>query len=134
MICPSCGVDTDAYLREQKEEAGRAEKERELERMFDKQLRQVRRKRAIVWAVIGAIGGGLLVTVLILLLLWPAVIVRAPSYSVYDILVTYWRYVPVGGRFIMLGFSLLYCGFIGYTYGKYSSGKQERELRRSFGL
>lgn len=130
MNCPGCGVDIDLYLKQQTERETRVRKEKEFERIFGEQLRPIKRKRAITHSVIGGLA---------------AFVLSCCFYSLFLLLgfgtlnkfwESYKDMPPVGILFLSL-LSLaptFFAAFMYFQEGKYAWGKQEKELRKNFGL
>jgi len=134
MICPSCGVDSDLYLEQKAEEERKAKREKEFEQTYSKQLRPIRRKRALI--------GGVVITLLF--------VCGVMFFALFCDLIITGSFEPIqffGGLLVaFLGdpffavlfsclclFSLLFSHIYWLPRVVYFS-KQEKELRKNFGL
>lgn len=134
MICPYCGVDTDAYLRGEAERQAlrqeRAKKGKEFERICGEQVRQIRRKRTVAGVVIGTLFG-----ILVMAVYWYLAGATVPGRDHYSLSMawsSFWSSNFYIGVASVVLYSLFF-GLSGYIIAK-KPGKQEKELRKNFGL
>lgn len=129
MNCPSCGVDIDLCLKQQKEWKTRVEKEKEFERIHGKRLQPIKQRRALTGVALGVLIG-LLADVLIF------------GFTFWVFNISFGELMKqLRGNYLFIFFFVFLllvpiacCALGGFSHGKYTPGKKEEELRKSFGL
>ncbi len=130
MNCPSCGVDSELYLKQKAEEERSAKRRQEFERMYGEQLQPIKRKRAIAHSVIGGLAGFVLSCCIYSVIL-------LGGFGTFNKFWESFRTIPPVGVLLVSLFYLIptfFTAFMFFQYGKCTWGKQEKELRKSFGL
>jgi hypothetical protein len=117
-------VDIEKF---EQEITSRREREKEFERIYGKQVRQIRQKRAVVGVVVGVIFG-----ILSLAVSWwfGNAMVSGWDCNLSMVWSSFWSSRVVIG---LVAVYLFILGRTGYIFAAIP-GRQEKELRKSFGL